>query len=287
MLQLLKIAVITALVYLVFHYLLGLVFPFLIAYGIAVLLNPLLEKINRHWRIKRGILSALLVLLVFAVAGGLLGMAGYALISQTKKLVQNYDSVAAQGTQVWNLCCQRVEELCGIQNGYVERCVSSYVPMLWQKCRTDVVPKLMNYSIGYVKGFLVGFTIFIVIMVSTILILADYPNIRKKAVEHPIGNLIYRIGRNMKKAGGTYLKAQLIILLIISSICCVGLFLTGNWMRDRTVRCPSFFRNGNRVYPMASIQGILWTVSARGCVWDHLSDLQLYQRILRAKADRQ
>ena len=162
------------------------------------------------------------------VAGGLLGMAGYALISQAKKLVQNYDSVAAQGTQVWNLCCQRVEELCGIQNGYVEHCVSSYVPMLWQKCRTDVVPKLMNYSIGYVKGFLVGFTIFIVIMVSTILILADYPNIRKKAVEHPIGNLIYRIGRNMKKAGGTYLKAQLIILLIISSICCVGLFLTGN-----------------------------------------------------------
>ena len=189
MLQLLKIAVITALVYLAFRYLLGLVFPFLIAYGIAVLLNPLLEKINRHWKIKRGILSALLVLLVFAVAGGLLGMAGYALISQAKKLVQNYDSVAAQGTQVWNLCCQRVEELCGIQNGYVEHCVSSYVPMLWQKCRTDVVPKLMNYTIGYV---------------------------------------IYRIGRNKKKAGGTYLKAQLIILLIISSICCVGLFLTGN-----------------------------------------------------------
>ena len=88
MLQLLKIAVITALVYLVFRYLLGLVFPFLIAYGIAVLLNPLLEKINRHWKIKRGILSALLVLLVFAVAGGLLGMAGYALISQAKKLVR-------------------------------------------------------------------------------------------------------------------------------------------------------------------------------------------------------
>ena len=290
MLQLLQSALITALVYLAFRELLGLVFPFLIAYGIAVLLNPLLEKINRRWKIKRGILSALLVLLVFVVAGGLLGMAGYALISQAKKLVQNYDSVAAQGTQVWNLCCQRVEELCGIQNGYVEHCVSSYVPMLWQKCRTDVVPKLMNYSIGYVKGFLVGFTIFIVIMVSTILILADYPNIRKKAVDHPIGNLIYRIGRNMKKAGGTYLKAQLIILLIISSICCVGLFLTGNSYAV-LVGCGiglcDALRNGNRVYPMASIQGILWTVSARGCVWDHLSDLQLYQRILRAKADRQ
>ncbi len=107
MLQLLKIAVITALVYLAFRYLLGLVFPFLIAYGIAVLLNPLLEKINRHWKIKRGILSALLVLLVFAVAGGLLGMAGYALISQAKKLVQNYDSVAAQGTR-YGICAVSV-----------------------------------------------------------------------------------------------------------------------------------------------------------------------------------
>ena len=195
----------------------------------VAVLNPLLEKINRRWKIKRGILRCIAG--AARVCGGWwiaqYGI-GYALISQAKKLVQNYDSVAAQGTQVWNLCCQRVEELCGIQNGYVEHCVSSYVPMLWQKCRTDVVPKLMNYSIGYVKGFLVGFTIFIVIMVSTILILADYPNIRKKAVDHPIGNLIYRIGRNMKKAGGTYLKAQLIILLIISSICCVGLFLTGN-----------------------------------------------------------
>ena len=37
MLQLLKIAVITALVYLVFHYLLGLVFPFLI--GVAVVIT--------------------------------------------------------------------------------------------------------------------------------------------------------------------------------------------------------------------------------------------------------
>ena len=287
MLQLLKIAVITALVYLAFRYLLGLVFPFLIAYGIAVLLNPLLEKINRHWRIKRGILSALLVLLVFAVAGGLLGMAGYALISQAKKLVQNYDSVAAQGTQVWNLCCQRVEELCGIQNGYVERCVSSYVPMLWQKCRTDVVPKLMNYSIGYVKGFLVGFTIFIVIMVSTILILADYPNIRKKAVEHLSDRTKYEKGRRYLFKGTAYHPfdhQQYLLCRTFSDrkfVCGTG------WMRNRVVRCPSFFRNGNRVYPMASIQGILWTVSARGCVWDHLSDLQLYQRILRAKADRQ
>lgn len=228
MLQLLKIAIITILVYITFRYLLGFVFPFAAAYGIAVLLNPLLEKINRHWKIKRGVLSVLLVIVVFLVVGGIFGAAGYALIAQARKFVQNYDSFALQGERLWDTCCGRVEELCGIRAGHVDRYVTSYLPTVWEKCQTEVVPRLMNYSIGYIKGFLAGFTILIVIIVSTILILADYPNIRKRITENPIGSLAYRIGRNMKSAGGTYLRAQLIILLVISGICCIGLLLTGN-----------------------------------------------------------
>lgn len=228
LLQLLKIAMITALVYLAFRYLLGLIFPFLIAYGIAVLLNPLLEKINKKCQIKRGILSALLVLLTFGLVGGILGGAGYALVIQGKKFVENYDVFVKRGAHAWQTCCDRVEDICGIRAGCVDRYVSSHAPMIWEKCQTQIIPKVMDYSIGYARGLLVGFSILVVIAVSTILILADYPNIRKKIAEHPIGNLTYRIGRNMKSAGGTYLKAQLIILLIISAICCVGLFLTGN-----------------------------------------------------------
>lgn len=228
LLQLLKIAVITVLVYLAFRYLLRLVFPFLIAYGIAVLLNPLLEKISEKWKIKRGVLSAILVLLTFLLVGGILGGAGYALMVQGKKFLENYDVFAARGAYAWQVCCDRVEDICGIRAGRVDRYVSSHIPLIWEKCQTQVIPKVMNYSIGYARGLLVGFSILVVIAVSTILILADYPNIRKSITGHPIGKLTYRIGRNMKSAGGTYLKAQLIILLIISVICCVGLFLTGN-----------------------------------------------------------
>lgn len=226
--QLLKIAVITALIYFAFRYLLKLVYPFLIAYGIAVLLNPLLEKIHKKWQIKRGILSALLVLFTFLIVGGVLGGAGYALVVQAKKFAQNYDTFAYKGAQVWEVCCDRVEDICGLQAGRVERYASSYLPKVWEKCQTMVVPKIMNYSIGYAKGLLVGFSILVVVAVSTILILADYPNIRQKITDNPIGNLTYRIGRNMKSAGGTYLKAQFLILLVISAICCVGLLLTGN-----------------------------------------------------------
>lgn len=228
MIQLLKITIITALIYLSFRYLLKLIYPFIIAYGIAVLLNPLLEKIHEKWQIKRGILSALLVLLTFLVVGGILGGTIYALVVQAKKFAKNYDMYAYKGAQAWDICCERVEDICGIQAGCVERYASLHLPQVWEKCQTTVVPKIMNYSIGYAKGVLVGFSILVVIAVSTILILADYPNIRKKIIDNPIGNLTYRIGRNMKSAGGTYLKAQLIILLIISAICCVGLLLTGN-----------------------------------------------------------
>lgn len=226
--QLRKIAVITVLVYLAFRFLLGMVFPFLAAYGLAVLLNPLLEKIQRRWKVKRGILSALLVLVLFLVTGGILGGAGYALISQAKKFLSNYDTFAQKGVQVWNVCCGRVEVICGIRSGNMNRYVTEKIPEIWEKCQTEVVPKIMNYSIGYAKGLLAGFSLLIVIAVSTILILADYPRIRKSITEHPIGSLVYQIGRNMKAAGGAYLKSQLLILLIISAICCAGLFLTGS-----------------------------------------------------------
>lgn len=226
--QLLKIVIITLLVYLAFRYLLRLVYPFLIAYGIAVLLNSLLEKVNRKWRIKRGALSVILVLFTFLIVGGILGSVGYTLVSQAKKFIENYDVFATKGARMWDTCCNRIEDICGIRAGHVNDYVSSYMPVIWEKCQSQVVPKIMGYSLDYAKGILTGFTILIVIMVSTIIILADYPNIRKRITDNPIGSLTYEIGRNMKSAGGTYLKAQLIILLVISAICCIGLLLTGN-----------------------------------------------------------
>ncbi len=226
--QLLKISVITAVVYFLLKYLLGYLFPFLLAYGIAVLLNPLLEKLNRKMKVKRGILSAVLVLLTFLLLGAALGGVGYALVTQTKKFVNHYQIYARQGEQIWNVCCERIEDISGVGAERVNHYVSERIPMVWEMCRTKVMPRLMDYSIGCTKSVLVGFTILVVVAVSTILILADYPNIREKLMQNPIGRLSYRIGRNMKEAGGTYLKAQLIILLVISSICCVGLFLTGN-----------------------------------------------------------
>lgn len=227
-LQLLKISVITAVVYFMLKYLLGYVFPFVLAYGIAVLLNPLLEKLNKKIKLKRGILSAILVLVTFLLIGAVLGGVGYALVTQAKKFVNHYQIYANQGERIWNVCCARIEEISGIKAERVNHYVTAHFPVVLEMCRTKVMPRLMDYSIGCTKGILVGFTILVVVAVSTILILADYPNIKEKIMQKPIGRLSYRIGRNMKEAGGTYLKAQFIILLIISSICCVGLFLTGN-----------------------------------------------------------
>lgn len=226
--QLLKIGIITLVVYLIFRYLLRLVFPFLIAYGMAVLLNPLLEKMQKKVKIKRGALSVLLVFVTVLLGGGILGSAGYAIVTQAKKFIDNYDAFALKGVQMWDICCNRIEDICGVRAEHVEYYVSSYMPVIWEKCQSRIVPKIMGYSLDYAKGMLTGFTILIVIVVSAIMLLADYPNIRKTITEHPIGSLVYRIGRNMKKAGGTYLKAQFIILLVISSICCIGLLLTGN-----------------------------------------------------------
>jgi len=226
--QLLKIGLITGIVYLAICYLLKLVFPFLIAYGIAVLYNPLVTKLQNKWKVKRGIISAPLVVLTFFLIGGLIAGAIYALVMQAGKFAENYGDYSIKGTQMWDSCCCRIEEICGWKAGHINTYVTSSFPGIWKNCKTKVLPRIMNYSINSAKAFLVGFSIFIIIMVSTIFILSDYPNIRRSFLNRPIGKLTYQIGRNMKYAGGTYLKAQVIILLVISTICCIGLMLTKN-----------------------------------------------------------
>lgn len=207
--ELLKISTITIIVYLVFRYLLYLVYPFLIAFGLAVLLNPWVERLQRRIHVKRGVLSALLVTATFGlIAGSLVGLV-YACVTQGRKFANSYQVYITRGVEFWHVCCDKVEAICGFR---IE----------------ETMPDVLGYSFSYLKNIFVILGVIVVIIVSSTLLLSDYPSIKVKILNNSFGKAAYDIGVNMKKAGGAYLKAQLIILLIVTVICCVGLFLTGN-----------------------------------------------------------
>lgn len=70
--QMVFIAVIVVLVYLVTKYLIGWILPFLVAFGIVSLVNPVICVIKKNLKIKQEIVSLLVILLIYALVGVLL-----------------------------------------------------------------------------------------------------------------------------------------------------------------------------------------------------------------------
>ena len=93
--------------------LLSLFMPFVLALLLAWLLNPLVRTLQKALGLSRGILSLLLILLVFGGVGGVLAAFGYSVFAEIRSLVTNWGSrppsrpPAVSSTPCWPTCPRR------------------------------------------------------------------------------------------------------------------------------------------------------------------------------------
>lgn len=219
---------ITVVVYLGVKYLLALVFPFLFAVLFAAFLHPIVQKIENKIKIPRGILSFAAVALAVLVIGVPLMLLLFKLVRELCSLIGNYNMWKGEAYDLWCMCCERVEQLSGIKAASFVSWGSGQADFMIQNVQEKVVPVLMNCSISGLKGVAGFFWKFLVTMVATVLVLSDYPKLRKCFFGTPPGRIVRHLGKETVNAFGTYIKAQLIIWSIVSAICVLGLFLTGN-----------------------------------------------------------
>lgn len=220
--------VVFASVYLAMRYILPVVLPFLIGGLLAAVLNPLVEKCAGRLGKNRGIVSVIVAASVLGAAGAVLYFAGRAAWRQFLALVQHADDIEQGICDIWCGCCGRLEQSTGIRIRSAERIFYQIEDRLRSGIRTKTVPFLLKNSMGYARTVFSVMGVAVVSVISGMLILTDYPQIAGAVRSSGTGRLFLRIRRHAKEAGGTWLKAQLIILLVTSGICITGLFLTGN-----------------------------------------------------------
>ncbi len=228
LLEVVRIAGITLAVYAMLRYLLPLVLPFLIALLLAKLLHPLVEKLHKKTKIKESLLSALVLLLFLALLGWALWFVGKNLAIQIQGLVANMPLYHEKAGMFWNDCCSRVEDWTGIRAGTLNGKVMENAPRLWENVIGTLLPALMSNSFSWVRGIFVLVGICVVVGISTLLMLKDYGHMKRAMEQGTLGRALLRILRRVYRAGGGYLKAQLVILIVVSAICVVGLLCAGN-----------------------------------------------------------
>lgn len=207
--------------------------PFLLAYGMAAVLNPLVRKIQRKLGWSRGLVSLVTVLVLVGLAGSALGLLIYGLGSEVVSLAQNWEGLFDHGVAAF-------EEMEGLFDRFLTlippeitlatQSIGDKLVIWVQETMSDMLAVSAEYLTNKaikVPGFLLGLVMF---LMGTYFLTADYPYLRTRLIQHTDDRALSFLGQ-MKKtvvaAFGGYLKAQLLLSLGVFGILLTGFLFTG------------------------------------------------------------
>lgn len=130
--------------------------------------------------------------------------------------------------KIWCCGCDRIGKISGIKAEIIQEWGNGQAEHIGQVIEEKWLPFLMNCSVSGLKVLASFSWKLIVTMVATVLIMADYENLKKRFLRNVAGHDIEKIGMDTLHVSGKYLKAQLIILSVVCCICIAGLFIAGN-----------------------------------------------------------
>lgn len=207
--------------------------PFVLALLLAWVLNPIIKKLQGRFGGNRKALSAVLILLLFAVAGGALGALGYNVVSEIVSLANDWQGIWGGFTAFlanvgdWfsglfdRLPADLEETLTGVADQIITW-VQSTISALLNAAAAQVGSMAMS-----VPSFAVASVAFVM---GSYFITADYPRLREMATSRMSDSLrdfLSQVKRAAVAAFGGYLRAQLILAVAVFFILLAGFLITG------------------------------------------------------------
>ena len=218
---------ITLAVFLGMKYVLPVVVPFLLAWGLVWLLLPPAVWMEKKLHIKKIWGGGILLTLLIAVLGVGLYFLGSQLFLQIGNLMTNMDSYMGRAEVFVDNCCQMIEKNTGIHAVTVQRFIYDNMELLEERVQVYTVPDVLKNSLAYLMGFVKWLGVVLIVFVSFMMILKDYDEMREALYKYGISERIKKISSAMQSLGGAWLRAQALIILLVMVICTAGLWLLG------------------------------------------------------------
>lgn len=223
--QLLKIAGITVAVYILMKYFLPYVIPFFISYILVHLLKPVTELIHKKLRLRREVILSVLLAALLIVCSLLFYMIYCMLMGQLKRVAMNFDDYYRCFCEGIDECCRFAERNFGVEMEEMRSFVYSGIEHATEQIRIYIVPGIFNYSMRYLKKAMDAALFLLMVFVAAILLMRDYDRMREQLRNYRLYRHVEHISGRMWHQGGMYLKAQAMIIGIVSILCVLGLWL--------------------------------------------------------------
>ncbi len=215
-------------VYAGMRYLLPAAVPFLLGWMLASMVLPAARWMEHKWKIRRSVGGGLLILLITVAAALVLWKSGELLVVQLQRLLAGIPDWGKQAGSFLDSCCAALEDMTGIAAEKSRNFLIYQAGLLAEQLQNRLGPACLGYLLTIVKGIvaLVG-GVLVVILFGT-LIIRDMEQFRKWIRKSEMGRKIVRVTQGICRAGGRYLKAQLVIMFLVAAVCATGFWLLGN-----------------------------------------------------------
>lgn len=212
-------------VYLFMRFFLPIFLPFVLAIFIVVPVHPYLSKLEEKTKIGKGFLTTGLLLII---GGGLLLIMWFGLAWIGNRLIEltgNIDFIQECFCGFVKDGCEMLETRTGFDAIEIETMILDRIEIFIDNIQVQVVPKLMDKSFYYVKVAGSAAAFVVITLIATILFAKDYDLIVEKGNEIRGLQIVIQVIKNVIKMIHQFLKAQLVILSIISFTVIIGLLL--------------------------------------------------------------
>lgn len=222
---LIKLVLITISIYLGFRYILPLILPFIFAYLLAWIVRPTTEFLYKKARIPRTVGGSISILVLISLVGIGLVYLGNLLIKQAVNFARNIPAYLNILAGKLDNICSNCDEIFGMTAGSARALVDENMLKMVDKVKSDIIPGLTARTLNFTVQ-IVGFVGLLLIMViSAVLIIKEVTVLKEKYKDSSLYNDVNRVTAKLADAGIAYIRAQLLIMVLVAVCCVTGLVL--------------------------------------------------------------
>ena len=229
-------------IYVVIKYSFGIFLPFIIAWGLAMLTNPIAKKLSDRLHLSRKLCSGVLTLILLCILAGVVYLAVNRLVFETERLFVRISEDSERIGETIGAFFDRISSIGDKKSPILESLLKvEQFKEFWENIDgvitnviTSTVSTLTEWIPGFLLGFikrLPGFMIFLLItVVSCFYFSSDIDNINRSVVSffpRELGKRIPIIKKRVFEKLSGYVRAYLLLLVMTFGELLVGFWILG------------------------------------------------------------
>ena len=226
--------IVAGIAYCFLKYLMPAITPFLIGSLVAVSLRPLAKWVAGVTKVKQKWMAVIILVLFYSIVGTLLAISGIRLVSAIGhffSVIPDYyrSSIEPALGQSFSTLVTLFQEIDPSLQATIQSLTGNVISSL-ANLVTTVSTAVINWVTGFAGAFPVFFINFLISVLASFYVSADYPGIKsfiQKQLSPEKLQILTQIKNNTFKFFGSYLKACCIMTLIMFGELLIGFLLMG------------------------------------------------------------